>query len=84
MVNETKAPALDVKVLAKAPPALRRRSASAVAFRSQGSARRLETFTFWRLRRLFGRQRRRASGGNTGGGRVTRHRNRLVFEFENN
>jgi tRNA(Ile)-lysidine synthase len=84
MVNETKAPALDVKVLANAPPALRRRALRQWLSEARGSARRLEMVHLLAVERLL----EGSAGGRVveipGGGRVTRRRNRLVFEFENN
>lgn len=84
MVNETKAPALDVKVLAHAPPALRRRALRQWLSEARGSARRLEMVHLLAVEKLL----EGSAGGRVveipGGGRVTRRRNRLVFEFENN
>jgi len=82
--DETKSPALDVKVLADAPPALRRRALRQWLSQARGGTRRLEMVHLLAVERLL--------GGNTGGrvvelpgrGRVRRERNRLEFEGENN
>jgi tRNA(Ile)-lysidine synthase len=81
--NETRTPALDVKVLAKAPPALRRRALREWLTEARGSARQLEMVHLVAVEKLL--------EGNAGGrvvelpqgGRVRRRRNRLEFEFEN-
>src|SRR5689334_2679313 len=84
--NETAAPALpalDVKVLANAPPALRRRALREWLSEARGNARRLEMVHLLAVEKLL--------EGNAGGrvvelpqgGRVRRRRNRLEFEFEN-
>ena len=84
--NETATPALpvlDVKVLAGAPPALRRRALREWLAEARGSARRLEMVHLLAVEKLL--------EGNAGGrvvelpqgGRVRRSRNRLEFEFEN-
>jgi len=81
--SETGAPTLDVKVLAKAPPALRRRALREWLTEARGSARRLEMVHLLAVEKLL--------EGNAGGrvvelpqgGRVRRRKNRLEFEFEN-
>ena len=81
--DETGTPALDVKVLAKAPSALRRRALREWLSEARGSTRRLEMVHLVAVERLL--------EGNAGGrvvelpagGRVRRRRNRLEFEFEN-
>ena len=81
--NETGTAALDVKVLANAPPALRRRALREWLSEARGSARRLEMVHLLAVEKLL--------EGNAGGrvvelprgGRVRRRRNRLEFEFEN-
>jgi tRNA(Ile)-lysidine synthase len=81
--SETSTPALDVKVLANAPPALRRRALREWLSEARGSARRLEMVHLLAVEKLL--------EGNAGGrvvelpqgGRVKRRRNRLEFEFEN-
>jgi tRNA(Ile)-lysidine synthase len=81
--NETDTPALDVTVLANAPPALRRRALREWLSAARGSARRLEMVHLLAVEKLL--------EGNAGGrvvelpqgGRVRRRRNRLEFEFEN-
>jgi tRNA(Ile)-lysidine synthase len=81
--NETGTPALDVKVLANAPPALRRRALREWLSEARGTARRLEMVHLLAVEKLLEGN----AGGRTvelpGGGRVTRRRNRLEFEFEN-
>jgi len=81
--NETGTPALDVKVLANAPPALRRRALREWLSEARGSARRLEMVHLLRVENLLEGN----AGGRLielpGGGRVRRRRNRLEFEFEN-
>lgn len=81
--NETATPALDVKILAGAPPALRRRALREWLSEARGNARRLEMVHLLAVEQLL--------EGNTGGrvvelpggGKVRRRRNRLEFEFEN-
>jgi len=80
---ETETPALDVKVLSAAPPALRRRALRQWIAEARGSARRLEMVHLSSVEKLL--------DGNAGGrvvelpsgGRVRRKRNRLEFESEN-
>ena len=81
--GETETPALDVKVLSAAPPALRRRALRQWISEARGSARRLEMVHLSSVEKLL--------EGNAGGrvvelpsgGRVRRKRNRLEFESEN-
>jgi len=81
--DETKAPALNVKVLADAAPALRRRALRQWLSNARGSTRRLEMVHLLAVEKLL--------EGNAGGrvaelpngGRVRRRRNRLEFELEN-
>jgi tRNA(Ile)-lysidine synthase len=80
--NETDTPALDVKVLANAPPALRRRALREWLAKARGSARRLEMVHLLAVEKLLEGD----AGGRVvelpGGGRVKRRRNRLEFEFQ--
>lgn len=81
--DETKVPALDVKLLAGAPPALRRRALRQWISKARGGTRRLEMVHLLAVEKLL--------EGNAGGriaelpsgGRVRRCRNRLEFESEN-
>jgi len=81
--GETKVPALDVKVLAGAPPALRRRALRQWLSNARGGTRRLEMVHLLAVEKLL--------EGNAGGriaelpsgGKVRRSRNRLEFESEN-
>jgi tRNA(Ile)-lysidine synthase len=81
--SETETPALDVKVLAGAPPALRRRALRQWVSEARGGARRLEMVHLLAVEKLL--------EGNAGGrvvelpsgGRVRRRRNRLEFDSEN-
>jgi len=81
--GETETPALDVKVLSAAPPALRRRALRQWIAEARGTARRLEMVHLSSVEKLL--------EGNAGGrvvelpsgGRVRRKRNRLEFEAEN-
>ena len=81
--DETKVPALDVKVLAGAPAALRRRALRQWLSNARGGTRRLEMVHLLAVEKLL--------EGNAGGrvaelpngGRVRRRRNRLEFEWEN-
>ena len=81
--SETSTPALDVRVLANAPPALRRRALREWLSEARGSARRLEMVHLSAVEKLLEGN----AGGRVvelpGGGRVKRIRNRLEFEFEN-
>jgi len=78
--DETKAPSLDVKVLADAPPALRRRALRQWLAQARGSTRRLEMVHLLAVEKLLERN----TGGRVvelpGRGRVRRERNRLEFE----
>jgi len=80
--DETKTPALDVKVLSNAPPALRRRALRQWLSEARGSTRRLEMVHLLAVERLLEGK----SGGKVAelpnGGRVRRRRNRLEFEGE--
>jgi len=80
--NETSTPVLDVKVLAKAPPALRRRALREWLAEARGSARRLEMVHLVAVEKLL-----EGNAGRMvelpGGGKVRRRKNRLEFEFEN-
>jgi len=81
--NETKAPVLDVKLLANAPPALRRRALRQWLADARGTARRLEMVHLVAVEKLL--------EGSAGGrvvdlparGRVRRRHNQLEFESEN-
>jgi tRNA(Ile)-lysidine synthase len=81
--GETKVPALDVKVLADMPPALRRRALRQWLSSARGSTRRLEMVHLLAVEKLLDGN----AGGRVaelpGGGRVKRRRNRLEFESEN-
>ncbi len=81
--DETKSPALDVKVLSDAPPALRRRALRQWLSDARGSTRRLEMVHLLAVERLLDGN----SGGKVAelpnGGRVRRKRNRLEFEVGN-
>ena len=78
--DETQTPVLDVKVLAAAPPALRRRALRQWISGARGSSRRLEMVHLLGVERLL----EGAAGGRVvelpGGSRVRRKRNRLEFE----
>ena len=80
--SETKTPALDVKVLSKAAPALRRRALRQWLSEARGSTRRLEMVHLSALERLLEGN----AGGRVvelpGGGRVSRRRNWLLFEVQ--
>ena len=81
--DETKAPALDVKVLADAPPALRRRALRQWLSNARGGTRRLEMVHLLAVEKLLDGN----AGGRVaelpGGGKVRRRRNRLEFESQN-
>ena len=81
--SETKTPALDVKVLANAPPALRRRALRQWLADARGSTRRLEMVHLSAVENLL----KGNAGGRVvelpSGGRVVRRRSRLEFESEN-
>jgi len=78
--DETGMPVLDVKVLAAAPPALRRRALRQWISEGRGSSRRLEMVHLLAVEKLL----EGAAGGRVvelpGGSRVRRKRNRLEFE----
>ena len=77
--DETKAPPLNVKLLANEPPALRRRALRQWLSRARGSARRLEMVHLLAVEKLL----EGTAGGRTvelpGGGKVKRSKNRLEF-----
>jgi tRNA(Ile)-lysidine synthase len=81
--GETKPPALDVKVLAEAPSALRRRALRQWLSNARGGTRRLEMVHLLAVEKLL----EGSAGGRVAelpkGGRVRRRRNRLEFESEN-
>jgi tRNA(Ile)-lysidine synthase len=81
--GETKAPPLNVKLLANEPPALRRRALRQWLSEARGSTRRLEMVHLLAVEKLLEGN----AGGRTvelpGGGRVRRSKNRLEFESEN-
>lgn len=78
--DETETLALDVKVLASAPPALRRRALRRWISDARGSSRRLEMVHLTAVEKLL----EGSVGGRVvelpGGSRVRRRRNRLEFE----
>jgi tRNA(Ile)-lysidine synthase len=80
--SETKPPALDVKVLSKAPPALRRRALRQWLAEARGGTRRLEMVHLSAVEKLL----EGTAGGRVvelpGGGRVSRRQHRLVFEVQ--
>ena len=82
--GETKTPALDVKVLAAEPPALRRRALRQWISQARGSARRLEMVHLLAVEKLLEGTAGRRTVELPGGGRVRRSKNRLEFESENN
>jgi len=81
--DETEVPALDVKVLAGEPPALRRRALRQWLSQARGTARRLEMVHLMAVDGLL----EGTAGGRTvelpGGSRVKRSKNRLEFQPEN-
>jgi len=81
--DETAVPALDVKVLAIEPPALRRRALRQWLSQARGSLRRLEMVHLLAVERLL----EGTAGARTvelpGGGKVKRSKNRLEFESKN-
>jgi len=83
-LDETRAPPLNVKLLANEPPALRRRALRQWLSEARGSARRLEMVHLLAVEKLL----EGSAGGRTvelpGGGRVRRSKNRLEFEPKNN
>jgi tRNA(Ile)-lysidine synthase len=80
--SETKTPALDVKVLANEPPALRRRALRQWLSDARGGTRRLEMVHLLAVEKLL----EGTAGGRVvelpNGGWVRRRRNRLEFESE--
>ncbi len=78
--DETGMPVLDVKVLAAAPPALRRRALRQWISDGRGNSRRLEMVHLVAVEKLL----EGTAGGRAvelpGGSRVSRKRNRLAFE----
>ena len=80
--SETKTPALDVKVLANEPPALRRRALRQWLSNARGGTRRLEMVHLLAVEKLLEGD----AGGRVvelpKGGRVRRRRNKLEFESE--
>ena len=82
--DESAAPALNVKLLAGEPPALRRRALREWISKNRGGTRRLEMVHLLAVEKLLEGN----AGGRTvelpGGGRVKRSRNRLEFDSENN
>ena len=82
--DETEVPALNVRLLANEPPALRRRALREWISKGRGSARRLQMVHLLAVEKLL----EASAGGKTvelpGGGRVRRSKNRLEFESENN
>lgn len=80
--GESQTPVLDVKVLAAAPPALRRRALRQWISEGRGSSRRLEMVHLVAVEKLL----EGTAGGRVvelpGGSRVKRKRNRLEFEPE--
>jgi tRNA(Ile)-lysidine synthase len=80
--SETKTPALDVKVLSKAPSALRRRALRQWLSAARGGTRRLEMVHLSAVEKLL----EGTAGGRVvelpGGGRVSRRQHRLVFEVQ--
>lgn len=81
--SETKTPALDVEVLANAPPALRRRALRQWLAEARGGTRRLEMVHLAAVEKLL----QGDAGGRVAelpsGGRVVRRRKRLEFESGN-
>ncbi|HEU4769708.1 MAG TPA: tRNA lysidine(34) synthetase TilS [Pyrinomonadaceae bacterium] len=80
--NEIETPVLDVKVLAAAPAALRRRALRQWIAEGRGNTRRLEMVHLLAVEKLL----EGSAGGRVvelpGGSRVRRKRNRLEFELE--
>jgi tRNA(Ile)-lysidine synthase len=80
--SETKTPTLDVKVLSKAPPALRRRALRQWLSAARGGTRRLEMVHLSAVEKLL----EGTAGGRVvelpGGGRVSRRQHRLIFEVQ--
>jgi len=82
--GETKSPALDVKVLAGAPPALRRRALRQWLSNARGGTRRLEMVHLSAVEKLLEGNASGRVAELPSGGRVRRRRNRLEFESEDN
>src|SRR5215213_5550142 len=82
--GETKSPALDVKVLAGAPPALRRRALRQWLSNARGGTRRLEMVHLSAVEKLLEGTASGRVAELPSGGRVRRRRNRLEFESEDN
>jgi tRNA(Ile)-lysidine synthase len=82
--DESVVPALNVKLLANEPPALRRRALREWLAQARGGTRRLAMVHLLAVEKLLEGN----AGGRTvelpGGGRVKRRQNRLEFESENN
>lgn len=81
--GETKVPVLDVKVLANAPPALRRRALRQWLSNARGGTRRLEMVHLLAVEKLLDGNGSGRVAELPGGGKVRRRRNRLEFESEN-
>jgi tRNA(Ile)-lysidine synthase len=83
MVAETKAPSVDVCILATAPPALRRRALRKWISEARGNALRLEMVHLLAVEKLL----EGTAGGRTvelpSGGRIRRKRGRLEIDVEN-
>jgi tRNA(Ile)-lysidine synthase len=82
--GETKTTALDVKVLAGAPPAIRRRALRQWLSNARGGTRRLEMVHLLAVEKLLEGNAGGRMAELPGGGVVRRRRNRLEFESENN
>jgi tRNA(Ile)-lysidine synthase len=81
--DENRPPALDVKVLADAPPALRRRALREWISEARGSSRRLEMVHLLAVEKLLEGKRGGRLVELPGGTRVRRRGSRLEFESEN-
>ena len=81
--GETKVPALDVKVLADAPPALRRRALRQWLSNARGGTRRLEMVHLLAVEKLLEGNASGRVAELPSGGKVRRRRNRLEFESKN-
>jgi tRNA(Ile)-lysidine synthase len=75
--SETSAPSLDVKVLASAPPAVRRRALREWILRARGSLRRLETVHLLGVEKLLEGERGGRVAELPGGMKVSRKQGRL-------
>jgi len=80
---ETEVPALNVKLLAGEPPALRRRALREWISQARGGTRRLEMVHLLAVEKLLEADGAARTVELPGGGRVKRRRNRLEFESEN-